>query len=198
MQYLPDERDVGASLRWYGEYLETELRVLAGLVDPNAVMMEVNAGVGAHAVFFGSNLVGEGHLVVYERRTLLRTIPPPGGANGATRVTVMKGWLVGEDRTTEHSDIKGTKNDSEQGDGETIDQLQLERLDWLKVNRDVSALDVLRGTEQTLWRLRPKLYVSSKNGEDFEAMVDYAKVCGYRCWRVETGFFNADNFNGRN
>ena len=152
MQYLPDERDVGASLRWYGEYLETELRFLAGLVDPNAVMMEVSAGVGAHAVFFGSNLVGEGHLFVYERRTLLRTILRQNlAANGVTRVTVMKGWLVGEDRTTETQRHQGTQNDSERaGDGETIDQLQLERLDWLKINRDVSALDVLRGTEQTL------------------------------------------------
>ena len=68
----------------------------------------------------------------------------------------------------------------------------------LSINRDVSALDVLRGTEQTLWRLRPKLYVSSKSSEDFGALVDYAKTYGYRCWRVETGFFNADNFNGRN
>ncbi len=73
MQYLPDERDVGASLRWYGEYLETELRWSSPfLLYLNAVMMEC-AGVGAHAVFLPEP-GRRGSLVCIRTSNALRTI----------------------------------------------------------------------------------------------------------------------------
>ena len=44
---------------------------------------------------------------------------------------------------------------------ETLDELQLERLDWLKVDVSVAALDVLAGASETLWRLRPRLFLAA-------------------------------------
>ena len=43
------------------------------------------------------------------------------------------------------------------GRGETLDELQLTRLDWLKVNAPVPVQAILAGGEETLWRLRPVL-----------------------------------------
>ncbi len=53
LQYLPDEPIVGDAIGWYGEYLQPQLDLLARIVRPGSTMLEVGAGVGAHAVFLG-------------------------------------------------------------------------------------------------------------------------------------------------
>ena len=203
LQYFPDDPWVGTSLRWYGEYLEGQLLLLARMIERGAVVMEVGAGIGAHAVMLGSALSPEGHLFLYEGRPRLRRVLRQNlGANGVTNVTVMHHILHGENLSTGAQDdvINGEREDSPmstQGGSETLDQLKLERLSWLKINEGVAALDVLQGGTETIWRLRPRLFVASPSEPDLKMIVDRAKGLGYRCWRVQTHLFRADNFNRR-
>ncbi len=74
LQYLPDEPMVGDAIGWYGEYLQPQLDLLARIVRPGATMLEVGAGVGAHAVFLGRMLGEAGHLFLYESRPVLQRI----------------------------------------------------------------------------------------------------------------------------
>jgi hypothetical protein len=80
---------------------------------------------------------------------------------------------------------------------ETLDELQLERLDWLKVGVNVAALDVLAGASATLWRLRPLLFLAAADEQALRALAERAREFGYRCWRMETALFNPQNFNRR-
>lgn len=201
MQYFPDEPEIGVSLRWYGEYLEEQLRFLARLVERTAVVMEVGAGIGAHSVFLGSNLAAGGHLFLYERRSRMRqTLRQNLSANGITNVTIMHHVLRGENvwqsfnADTADSSRSAVPRDEVM---ETLDQLGLERLSWLKINDGVSALDVLEHGTQTLWRLRPRLFMTCRNELDVVTLGDRVKALGYRCWRGETKLFNTDNFNRR-
>ena len=50
LQYRPDDGDVGKALGWYGEWREGELELLASWIRPGSWVLEVDAGVGAHAV----------------------------------------------------------------------------------------------------------------------------------------------------
>jgi hypothetical protein len=80
---------------------------------------------------------------------------------------------------------------------ETLDELQLERLDWLKVNASVAALDVLAGASEMLWRLRPRLFLAAADEATLRELAQRTREFSYRCWRMETALFNPQNFNRR-
>jgi hypothetical protein len=133
-------------------------------------------------------------LFLYEPCPVLRRILQQNLAtNRATNVTVMQRMLGGmggaEPSTGDRSPSSAV--------AETIDDLQLERLDRLKINRGVRAIDVLDGAAQTLWRLRPWLFVAATNADELAALAARAKEFSYRCWRTEAPLFNVRNFNGR-
>jgi len=78
---------------------------------------------------------------------------------------------------------------------ETVDQLCVRRLDWLKINMDIAAADVIAGASETLWRLRPRLIATLPTEAASTQLAESLKEFGYRCWRLETPLFNTANFN---
>jgi hypothetical protein len=194
LQYLPDEARVGESLGWYGEYLQPQLDLLARLLRPAATVLEADAGVGAHAVFLGKALGAAGHLFLYEPRAVVQRILRQNlGANRVMNVTLMRRALgrpsAGEDTASGEAASPVVT--------ETLDELQLERLDWLKINDGALALEVLDGATDTLWRLRPLLFIAAADEPALTELTRGAQAFSYRCWRMETALFNPDNFNRR-
>ena len=80
---------------------------------------------------------------------------------------------------------------------ETVDELQLERLDWMKINEGAAALDILTGAANTLWRLRPSLFIAAADELELANLADRLKEFSYRCFRMAAPFFNPANFNQR-
>ena len=188
VQYLPDEALVGASIAWYGEYLQPQLDLLARLIRPGATVLEAGAGVGMHALFLGAAIGPSGHLFLYEPRPVVQRILRQNlGANGIGNVTVMRRALGRSAADTAAADAPLH---------ESVDELRLERLDWLKVD-DASGAAVLEGAADTLWRLRPGLFIAAADEAMLGTLAELAKTFSYRCWRLETALFNTANFNRR-
>ena len=183
VQYFPDDEPMGPSLEWYGEWLQGQLELMLKWVRAGGVGMEVGAGVGAHAIALGEALGPEGHLFLYEGRAVVKQVLSQNlGANRIGNVTLMRRMLGGP----------------EGGAGvETLDELQLARLDWLKVNAPVPAQTILSGGAATLWRLRPLLLLAVEDEAGLAALAEQVKGLGYRCWRVETPLHDPANFNRR-
>ena len=80
---------------------------------------------------------------------------------------------------------------------DSIDELQFDRLDWLKTNPGVDTLGILRGAGDTLWRLRPCMLLAASGEEDLESIAGFGKTFSYRMWRVDTPYFSGANFNCR-
>jgi len=200
-QYLPDDYDVGPSLGWYGEWLEPELRLLTGLIRVGQTALEVDADVGAHSVALGRAVGSDGHLILYESRAKQKNILTQNiRANGLANVTIMCRSLVGirapELQQADVGDVAKRADASAQiGDRtETLDDLQLERLDWLKLNDGGSPAELLEGGQDTLWRLRPRIFVRTTDEAADRSLAERLKMFGYQCWRMSTPLFNADNF----
>jgi len=200
-QYLPDDDDVGLSLGWYGEWLEPELTLLGSLIRVGQTVLEVDAGVGAHSVALGRAVGSDGHLILYESRAKQKSILIQNiRANGVTDVTIMLRSLVGVREPQQHrSDpgeaAKGTLTSARIVDRtETLDELQLERLDWLKLNDGGSAAELLEGGQETLWRLRPRIFVRTNVEGAGQSLGERLKVFGYRSWQMSTPLFNKANF----
>lgn len=183
LQYLPDEPDSGASLAWYGEWRQSELDLLGRLLRQGETVLEVGPGVGAQALFLAGAIGSTGHLILYEGRPLQRRILQQNlAANRISNATLL------------HARPHGASASIVMG---TVDELQLGRLDWLKLTDEATAIEVLEGAGQTLWRLRP-LWLSAAPSEPVvTALRDRAREYGYRCWRIETALFNPKNFNRR-
>jgi hypothetical protein len=124
-------------------------------------------------------------LFLYESRPVVRRILQQNlGANRVTNITLMRRTL-------------GATGEAADRGAETLDELQLERLDWLKTNGSVSALEVLDGGAETLWRLRPLLFLAAQDEPALTVLVSRTQAFSYRCWRMETALFNSQNFNRR-
>jgi hypothetical protein len=183
VQYFPDEPVVGDSISWYGEYLQGQLDLLRPLIQPGATVLEAGAGVGMHALSLAAALGPTGRLFLYESRPLLqRVLRQNLEANRVGNVTLMRGALGAA---------------AEAGVSETIDGLQLERLQLLKIGADAPAMEVLGGATDAMWRLRPVLFIGVKDEAVLKELSARVKDFGYRCWRQETAVFNRQNFNCR-
>ena len=55
---------------------------------------------------------------------------------------------------------------------------------------------VLQGAAATLWRCRPSVFCAVAGGGAGE-VADCLREFGYRCWLVETPWFDPGNFNRR-
>jgi len=186
-QYFPDEALVGDSLGWYGEYLQAQLDLLLRLVRPGAAVLEAAAGVGAHTLALARASGPDGYLLAYEsRRVVRRVLNHNLAANDVRNVTVMQ--------PVEQSVESGAPDDEIL---EAVDDLQLERLDLLKINEGVDALAVITDASDTLWRLRPVLFIAARDEAALKDLTAQAQDYGYRCWRMQTPLFSPGNFNVR-
>ena len=82
-------------------------------------------------------------------------------------------------------------------DGMTVDRLRLPRLEWIKVDATGLGGGVVAGAADTLWRLRPRLFVAAADLREFDALASTLREFGYRCWLHESPLCPAGNFNGR-
>ena len=186
VQYFPSEAPAGTSIEKYGEHLQGELDLLARWIAPGSTIVEIAAGIGFHALALAQEVGATGHLLLDETDPLRRQVLEHNlRANGSTNFTLL-GGTVGR---------RGPNGSTEPAYG--IDELQLESLDWIKINGGTDAMRVLDGAAATLWRLRPKLFITARDGEMLSALAVRARDSGYQAFKVETPLFNAHNFNRR-
>ncbi len=153
MQFFPGQPLVGTSIERYGEYRQLQLDRLLSAVIPGATLIEAGAGVGAHAIPLGARLGFAGHVILYESDELLRRVLQQNLHSGnVTNATLMRRVLGG-------SRCEGQ---------DTIDELRLERLDWIKLGDRVPASDTLEGAVEALWHLRPNLFIELADEAEFE------------------------------
>ena len=197
MMFDPSRTREGRSLDWYGEYLQPVLDAVLGLVRPGETMLEAATGYGAHAIMLGRVLGPEGHLIAYEADPVTRRMIGHNLAvNRVHNVTLMRRRLGGP-RMPAH-DVSGAEAEgTAPADEESVDDLRLERLAWLKINPGADARTVLAGARESLWRLRPCVLVCAPDAAGMPDMVEFCSSYGYRAWKIDTPYFHRGNFNDR-
>lgn len=189
VEYFPDDTAVGRSIRWYGEYLRPQLDILAHLLTPGMVVVEAGAGPAYHALLLSRAIGTAGHLMLFEPRPAMHWVVRENvAANGLANVTLMQG--IGP------RDQSAGRSPSPTAPWvESLDELRLERLHWMKVGEHADAMGVIDGSRETLWNLRPSLFISLPRAQALAATAERTREFSYRCWRLETPLFNQGNFN---
>jgi FkbM family methyltransferase len=204
MQYIPEANQAARSIAWYGEFLQPQLDLIACMVRPGAHVVEIGSGIGAHALSLAQMVGSEGHLFTYEprpvvQRVLLKNLEVN---RAAENVTMLRRALAGPVKRSPLI-VAATSSSAEQSASsraeeitDTLDELVLERLDLLKIQAGAAAA-ILEGASATLWRLRPVALIAAENLLAVRSLADQMAAFGYRCWKIETPFFNPRNFNCR-
>lgn len=204
LQYWPDESPVGSSVEYYGEYLQPQLDAIGRMLQPGATVMEIGTGIGVHALYLGKAIGPTGHLMLYESRAKMEKVLRQNlAANDIAHVTIMRNEVHGpkKDNLGQGEDTIGCNStlppEVVASRFETIDELQLTRLNWLKVNEHRNPIGVIRGAASTLWRLRPMLFTSAAHEAVLLEMASELRAFSYRTWKISTPLFSPVNFNGR-
>jgi len=189
VQYDPEEPIVGRSIEYYGESRRSHVDLLARLMITDSVVLEVSPGVGMHVLSLARAVGERGHFFLYEPRPLLAQLLTHNlAANRVENATVMKRTLAGAGLSD---------NDARDADSETIDDLRLEALHWIKIGDGDHAARILQGATEALWRLRPKLFIAVCDRTPIAQLCAFTRDFGYACWQFETPLFNPANFNLR-
>ncbi|PYL85444.1 MAG: hypothetical protein DMF17_08630 [Verrucomicrobia bacterium] len=60
------DRTIGASLRMYGEWAEEEIYFLSFFIAPGAVVLDIGANIGTHALAFSRFVTPQGRVVAID------------------------------------------------------------------------------------------------------------------------------------
>lgn len=202
---FPADTYIGQSLTAYGEYSETEARLLCSLVKPGDVVVEAGAHVGTITVPLARAVGPDGAVYAYEPQEHLHSMLHDNiSGNGLRHVFAVRSALGAASSVTRYTPNPGNTGAVELGAAgvfetpvETLDAMSLARLDLIKADVEGMEVEVLLGAQHTIERCRPAVYVENDRAEKTRHLLDLLFGWGYRVWRHEPMLFSSDNFFGR-
>ena len=200
---------VGRSLELYGEWCEAEIELLAQVVKPGDVVLDVGANIGTHAVPF-SRMVGDsGCVVAFEpQRLIFQNLCANLALNGLCNVVAHEvgvgreaGWVLVPvlDPRQEFNFAALAISGHTAGamvKVVRVDDLKLTRCNLIKVDVEGMEVDVLAGAASTIERFRPVLFVENNTIERSRPLLEMLQSLNYVAWWHIRRYFNPTNFFG--
>ena len=187
----PPGGDLATSLSYYGEWRQAELDLIGRFVKPGSWIVEECCGPGAATLVLARAAGEAGHVIAYEPDRVLGQIARQNlAANRIGNVTLLARALGADPVAATERSPRGVATD-------TIDDLRLPRLDWIRLNSGGSAAAILAAGTATLWRLRPWAFVVTESEADEDAVAAVLRDHAYQCRRFRAPLFNPANYNRR-
>ncbi|WAC29310.1 FkbM family methyltransferase [Ancylobacter sp. SL191] len=205
--FFSSDRVIGAALRRYGEWAESEIRFLTNFIPEGGVVLDIGSFIGTHALAF-SRLVGPaGTVHCFEPQpAAFELLVANVTANGCDQAILHRaalgerpGPLTLEPRALGAA-TNGARNAEWAGAGlvdvETIDALGLAACDLIKCDVEGMGPSVLRGGTRTIRSLRPVLYCQVNALDGAVETTQTLWQLGYRVYAHVVDAFNPNNFFG--
>lgn len=206
--YNVNDLYVGQAIERYGEYGEIEAQLLRQLVPAGGVAVEVGANLGTHTLVLARSVGPSGWVVAYEpQRIVFQALCANLALNSLTQVDARQSAVGAEPGQVLIPDIDyhrpgnfGGVEVSAFASGHPVrkvrldDDLDLARLDLIKIDVEGMELDVLRGADRLLRRFQPVLYLENDRIDRSAALISHLFALGYRLYWHLPPLFNPDNF----
>lgn len=198
---------VGRSFDLYGEFSELEVRMMAQILKPGMIAIDVGANIGAHTVFMAGAVTRSGAVVAFEPQRILHQMlcanlalnaigntvalhAASGAEPGAIMVPRVNYGAGGNFGGIEI----GKTDDGETVPVTTIDQLGLGACHFIKVDAEGMELDVLQGAAATIAKFQPLMYVENDRREKSAALIGHLLGLDFRLYWHFPRLFNPNNF----
>ncbi len=199
---------VGQAIERYGEYGEIEARVLRQLCKPGSVAIEVGANIGTHTLVLARAAGPTGFVYAYEaQRIVFQTLCANLALNSITNVDARCAAggeqaghvLIPDIDYRQRGNFGGVAVNSFTRGRKTRlvaldDDLDLDRLDFIKIDVEGMELEVLKGATALIRRFRPALYVENDRIDRSEALIRHLMDLDYRLYWDLPPLYNPDNF----
>ena len=207
----PNDRYVGRSLIAYGEWGEAEVRLFERVLRSGDVAVEVGSNIGSHTAPIYKAVGPGGTVHAFEPQRLVHQLLCANLAlNDCFNVHAHRAavgdtvtWARICDVPPQHEFNYGALavdldlgGDSSMDDVPltTIDDMGLERIDFIKVDAEGLDLQVLEGAKLSLAAHRPALFVEAE-ARTGQALFEFLRANGYNGYWYCSQLFDADNFN---
>lgn len=200
---------VGRSLIAYGEYCQGELETLRAYIGSGAHIVEVGANIGAMTVPLARTGGIARVLAIEPQPSLHRALATNCELNNLQNVETMcaavgaaAGSIVvpvlnyDEPNNFGGLDLDPTRENGHRVPLITLDSLNLEQLDLLKIDVEGMEIDVLRGGAETIKRLGPIISVENDRPEKSEALIAELRGLGYELYWMVHSLYNENNYAG--
>jgi FkbM family methyltransferase len=200
----------GRSFEIMGEYSEGEVSLFEKILKKGDLVVEVGANMGSHTMPLSKIVGSEGSVIAVEPErhcfyilcanvaiNNLRNVFPFQQAFGDKLGSIVVPELAQEGSLN----VGGTELEQDWSEVphypvglNSIDNLSLQRLDFLKVDVEGMEEKVLRGGEKTIRQYWPIIYVESDRPEKDESLRAFICSLGYEIYTHNPPFWNAANF----
>lgn len=210
MECLDSDSVVSCSLLRYGEWAQSELVLIAGLVCRGSVVVDVGAFLGTHTLALASMVGPSGRVHSFEPRETIRSVLERNvHRNHLQMVTVHPCALGAHHQTLELPaiDIDNKANFGGlalKGDlvmGQPVETIRIERLDdllsgpvdFIKIDAEGMEADVLAGAPVLLATSHPVLFAECNDLEQGSRVLRACLDLGYEVYGVLSPAYNPGN-----
>jgi FkbM family methyltransferase len=209
--YNRHDKYIGRSLDRYGEFSAGEADLLRQAIRPGWTVVEVGANIGAHTLPIARQVGPRGVVYAFEpQRILFQTLCANLALNSIMNVHCRMEALGDAAGTVAIPPLDYAKENNfgglslsqsaKYGKGSesvpviTLDSLELARCEFLKVDVEGMELSVLKGSQSTVERLRPILYIENDRSELSPPLIEFLLSLGYRLFWHLPPLFDPNNF----
>lgn len=209
MLYPPHDQYVGRSFKEYGQFSQGEFDLFTHFVGPGAIVLDVGANIGAHTVPLAQLVGATGVVVAFEPQPTLHRILCANLVLNSIPNVLTYAMALGNSEGeciiplldySQPNNFGGIGMDMvEEGEAVPLgklDDFNLERLDFLKVDVEGFESKVLEGAAETIERCRPIMYIENDRVDRSAELIQRLFDMGYRLWWHTPPLFTPDNFKG--
>jgi FkbM family methyltransferase len=201
---------IGRSLQIYGEFSEGECEVFRQIVRAGSTVLEVGANIGAHTIPLAKWAGTTGRVIAFEpQRIVYQTLCANVALNNLLNVHCLQQAVGSESGSivVPYLDYQAENNfgglslgsftHGEQVPLVTIDSLQLQSCDFIKLDVEGMERAVILGAQVTIEKFKPMLYVENDREERSADLVRTLDGFGYAMYWHYPPLFNPKNHAGQ-
>lgn len=213
-RFLVNPRDIyiGRSLIEYGEYSESEWRVLERVLPEGGIAIEAGANIGALTVPIAKKVGQTGGVFAFEPQTgvyqllaanvalndLPNVIASTSACGEAPGWTTIKVLNPARENNYGGLSLEALRGGSVKTRVERLDEaVDPPRLDLIKADVEGMEAETLRGARGLIEKFRPALYLENDRQERSRELIDLIQGFGYRMWWHLPFLFHPKNHAGR-
>lgn len=213
MECLVSDSVVSRSLLRYGEWAQSELDLIAGIVHQGCVVLDVGAFLGTHTLALASMVGPVGRVHSFEPREAIRAVLERNVHRNDLQTVTVHPCALGASTyslvlpaidTNSETNFGGLALKGDVDIGQPTETIRIERLDdlvsgpvdFIKIDAEGMEADVLAGAPSLLRTSKPVLMAECNDLEQGGRVLRACLDLGYEVYGVLSQAYNPDNLRG--
>ena len=214
MNIIDSDKVVSHALALYGEWAMNEIILLSNIILPGMCVLDVGAFIGTHSLAFSKFVGKNGKVYAFEPRKEIYTILSENlSINYCGNVIALNLALADSERNLDMQSIDlndpvnfgglsldsnshTLSSDTYEIHISTVDSLDIEKIDVIKLDVEGMERSVLDGAVKTIMRDRPIVFCECNSLTAGYGILEFCHLRDYAVYGFLASAYNPKNFNG--